>query len=69
MRKNRKIMGYIKRISKAFEGALRLPLTLDSKYVIFSDCHRGIGNVSDNFLKNEFIYLAALKYYFSKKFS
>lgn len=62
-------MSYGNRISKAFEGALRLPLNSNSKYVIFSDCHRGIGNANDNFLKNEFIYLAALKYYFPKNFT
>lgn len=62
-------MSYYNRISKAFENALRLPLSSDSKYVIFSDCHRGTGSVSDNFLKNEFIYVAAMKYYFSKKFT
>lgn len=62
-------MSYFTRISKSFEGALRLPLTQNSKYVIFSDCHRGTGNLGDNFLKNEFIYLAALQYYFSKGFT
>ncbi len=46
-------MSYYNRISKAFENALRLPLSSDSKYVIFSDCHRGTGSVSDNFLKND----------------
>lgn len=62
-------MSYFRRISKSFEGALRLPLTSNSKYVIFSDCHRGKGNANDNFLKNEFIYLAALKYYFPENFT
>lgn len=57
------------RISKAFENALHLPLTKYSKYVIFSDCHRGTGSTGDNFLKNEFIYLAALRYYFPRKFT
>lgn len=62
-------MSYDTRISKAFEEACRLPLTMASKYVIFSDCHRGTGTAGDNFLKNEFIYLAALQYYFPKKFT
>lgn len=57
------------RISKAFVGAPRLPLNTSSHYVIFSDCHRGTGNANDNFLINEHIYLAALKYYFSKNFT
>lgn len=62
-------MSYKSRISKAFEGALCLPLTSDSKYVIFSDCHRGTEKTNDNFLKNEFIYLAALKYYYAEDFA
>lgn len=62
-------MSYYTRISKAFEEACRLPLTKTSKYVIFSDCHRGTGTAGDNFLKNEFIYLAALRFYFPRKFT
>lgn len=57
------------RISKAFEDACRLPLNKNSKYVIFSDCHRGTGRANDNFLKNEFIYMAALKHYYSRGFT
>lgn len=34
-------MGYASRLSKSFEGALRLPLADRSRYVLFSDCHRG----------------------------
>ncbi len=62
-------MSNFHRISKAFENALHLPLTKNSKYVIFSDCHRGTGGAGDNFLKNEFIYLAALNYYFTRKYT
>ena len=50
-------MSYDSRISAAFDKACHLPLNKKSKYVIFSDCHRGTGRVNDNFLKNEFIYL------------
>lgn len=62
-------MSYYGRISSAFEEACRLPLDSSSKYVIFSDCHRGTGRANDNFLKNEFIYLAAIKYYYSESFT
>ena len=64
-----KKMSSCTRISKAFETACQLPLNRESKYVIFSDCHRGTGSANDNFLKNEFIYLAALKYYFRSEFT
>ena len=49
-------MGYETRISKAFEGALKLPLSDNSKYVLFSDCHRGVGTPNDNFLKNQHLF-------------
>lgn len=62
-------MSYYTRISKAFDGALQLPLDQNSKYVIFSDCHRGTGKANDNFLKNEFIFLATLKYYYSREYT
>lgn len=62
-------MSSYSRISRSFESACRLPLETDSKYVIFSDCHRGTGSHNDNFLKNEFVYLAALKHYFRSGFT
>lgn len=62
-------MSYETRMSKAFEGALVLPLNQKSKYILFSDCHRGNGKGNDNFLKNEFLYLAALKYYYQYGFT
>lgn len=57
------------RISAAFRDALCLPLNRSSKYIIVSDCHRGTGKTGDNFLKNEYLYLAALNYYFRKGFT
>ncbi len=53
-----------KRISKDFEKALSLPLNLQTKYIIFSDCHRGTGRANDNFTQNEVLYLAALRHYY-----
>lgn len=57
------------RMSGAFEEPLVLPLNQKSKYILFSDCHRGNGRANDNFLKNEFLYLAALKYYYQYGFT
>lgn len=62
-------MSFEKRISDTFENALTLPLNPCSRYILFSDCHRGTGSANDNFLKNEFLYLAALNYYFQRKFT
>lgn len=52
-----------KRLQKAFRGAPSLPLSARSRYVLFSDCHRGCGTSNDNFLKNRHLYLAALQHY------
>ena len=57
-------MGYYSRLSKSFEGALRLPLDNCSKYILISDCHRGTGTTNDNFLKNQNLYFAALQHYY-----
>lgn len=57
-------MGYYSRISRAFQGAPCLWLDKNSKYILFSDCHRGNGTSNDNFLKNQNLYFAALNYYY-----
>lgn len=62
-------MSRFARISKAFDHALTLPLTKDSRYILLSDCHRGVGNANDNFLKNETLYIAALDFYFKRNFT
>lgn len=62
-------MGYANRIEQAFSHAPVLSLTPESKYVIMSDCHRGVGNTSDSFLKNEMIFLSALQFYYNEGFT
>ena len=62
-------MSYHSRLNKAFTGALRLPLNESSKYVLISDCHRGVGNSNDNFLKNQHLYVAALQHYFKNGYT
>lgn len=57
------------RLDRAFNNALRLPLHRGSRYVLFSDCHRGTGTSNDNFLTNQHIYLAALKYYYEHQYT
>lgn len=62
-------MGFENRIQKTFKNSLRLPLYPYSRYVILSDCHRGCGHAGDNFLHNEYLYIAALKHYFQRGFT
>lgn len=62
-------MGYLKRIDNAFNQAPTLHLTPSSKLVFISDCHRGVGNSNDNFLKNELIFLSALQTYYRQGYT
>ena len=57
-------MSYQTRLNHAFEKAPTLPINQHTRYVFFSDCHRGIGNKNDNFLQNKACYLSALHPYF-----
>lgn len=57
------------RLDAAFEDAPVLSLGSDSRYVLFSDCHRGTGVSYDNFLKNQNLYFAALRYYYDRQFT
>lgn len=57
------------RLDHAFKNAPLLPLSSASRYVLMSDCHRGIGTSSDNFLKNQHLYFAALEHYYRRGFT
>lgn len=61
-------MGCQKRINRALQHALHLPLNTGSRYIIISDCHRGEGTTYDNFLKNQHLYVAALRHYLNHGF-
>ena len=58
-----------KRLDAAFDKAPVLPLSPSSRYILFSDCHRGSGTNNDNFLKNQNLYFAALRYYYKRGFT
>ena len=62
-------MSSFHRLDQAFENVPVLPLTPQSRYVLFSDCHRGVGTSGDNFLKNQHLYFAALQYYYDYGFT
>ena len=57
------------RLEHAFAQAPILPFNMCSKYVLMSDCHRGVGTSSDNFLKNQHLYFAALEHYYRNGFT
>lgn len=58
-----------KKLKAIFDNSKRLKIDDKSKLVIMSDCHRGIGNNYDNFLKNKNIFEAALLHYYNNDFT
>ncbi len=57
------------RLSQTYDRAKYIPFNSDSRIIIMSDCHRGIGNWGDNFARNQNIYFAALSYYYENNFT
>lgn len=53
-----------KKLDRIYETSPVLPFDDCSRIVILSDCHRGQGNGSDNFLPNSTIYQGAMEYYY-----
>lgn len=56
------------RLEQVYRAAERLCIDKNSRIVCMSDCHRGVGNRGDNFLPNQHLFLAALRYYYSRCF-
>lgn len=56
-------MNYLKRISDVFNSSEEITFDDHSKFILMSDCHRGDGNWSDSFAKNQNIFFSALSYY------
>ncbi|GAB5398782.1 MAG: hypothetical protein Aureis2KO_03670 [Aureisphaera sp.] len=58
-----------KRISKAYKTAPRISFNDHSKFIIFSDCHRGDNSFADDFANNRNIYFHALQHYYNEGFT
>lgn len=56
------------RLDKAYKGAKILEFNDSSKFILFSDCHRGDNSFADDFANNRNIYFHALKYYYFEGF-
>ena len=56
-------------ISLAFKKAYSLPITKNSKIILFSDCHRGNNSYADDFTHNSEIYEHALSTYYENDFT
>lgn len=56
------------RLTEAYNNSKIEYINNDSKYVFFSDSHRGSDSIADEFSKNKNIFLHALNYYYDKNF-
>ena len=57
-----------KRLDKAYKEAKVIEFDNDSKFILFSDCHRGDNSFADDFANNRNIYFHALRHYYSEGF-
>ncbi|WP_418511036.1 metallophosphoesterase [Corallibacter sp.] len=58
-----------KRLDKAYKEAKVIDFDNASKFIFFSDCHRGDNSFADDFANNRNIYFHALKHYYAEGFS
>ena len=58
-----------KRLSRAYKNASHVSFDDSSKFILFSDCHRGDNSFADDFANNRNIYFHALKHYYNKGFT
>jgi predicted phosphodiesterase len=56
------------RLTRAFEKARIIPFDNTSKFILFSDCHRGDGSFADDFASNRNINFHAMHQYFLEGF-
>lgn len=57
------------RLDRAYKNAHRIAFNDNSKFILFSDCHRGDNSFADDFANNRNIYFHALKHYYNEGFS
>jgi UDP-2,3-diacylglucosamine pyrophosphatase LpxH len=51
------------RLTDVFKKATRIPFDDTSKFIFFSDCHRGDNGWSDDFAHNQLLFFYALRWY------
>lgn len=57
-----------KRLDNAHKNAKTINFDDSSKFILFSDCHRGDNSFADDFANNRNIYFHALKHYYAEGF-
>jgi len=58
-----------KRITRTYQTAPRVSFNDDSKFILFSDCHRGDNSFADDFANNRNVYYHALRHYLKEGFT
>ena len=58
-----------KKLTHAYKNAKTEYFDNQSKYILFSDCHRGDDSISDQFVRNQYLYLHALEYYYDNHYT
>lgn len=56
------------RLSRAYEKAKIIGFDDSTKFILFSDCHRGDNSFADDFANNRNIYFHALSFYYKEGF-
>lgn len=62
-------MRVLNRLTKIFNRSKEIYIDDKSKIIIMSDVHRGDGNWSDSFARNQNIFFAALSYYYKGNYT
>lgn len=57
------------RLTQAYKNAELEYFDKDSKYIFFSDIHRGDDSASDEFARNQIVFLHALNYYYDRGYT
>jgi UDP-2,3-diacylglucosamine pyrophosphatase LpxH len=58
-----------KRLTQAFKKARVEYFDENSRYIFFSDCHRGDDSMSDEFARNQQLFIHALDYYYNNGYT
>ncbi|NNJ88932.1 MAG: serine/threonine protein phosphatase [Eudoraea sp.] len=56
------------RLSRAYKNAQTLIFDDSSKFIFFSDCHRGDNSFADDFANNRNVYFHAIRHYYKEGF-
>jgi hypothetical protein len=56
-------------VTSIFNSSKQIPFDDSSKFILMSDCHRGNGSWTDNFLKNRNIFIGALTHYYNNNYT